>query len=824
MADSLIATYLAPQTALTWYRRLTLAFMLYSWVAFFLAVYSLAAHVNQPYGGFLWSWANTDGLYKVDYLSHELSGQLQPLDFLLAIDNEPTPANPHQLYAVAQKVYHERGATVCADNPPPSPPTVTYTIKRAHVISQIRVPITCFTVATIGWVALMQLYYGVVFIYLAYLLFQSTPAPQLTAAHQLPLTLSILMSLFSSVASIHGADTWGINETWVNWLGAFWGNNMLYAMIIAFGCHLITIFPPQSPSTGFYRFRVIWHLLFPLMLLFFSTICIYSGINWSPPVRFLTYFTGSLAPISYVFIFAFAGERYRHLYRNTTDPQVKKQLSRMAVPVLILFILECLTFLKELPLSVALIGVNAAFLLNNLFTLVITIPFFMITFAIIRYQTLPHTATFFRFLISTMFAVTLSQIFASLIIISPANSILWLFVLLTIYSAFWITPKWFGWNNSPLKYLQKLMQAETIDNDDLKAISQDIQNKLDFDLLISTTLQSLVNHLELRFAAIWLVKANNELQLETATDAMPDNLPETLTLWVDQATFCNPKTTPELPSVGQILLPLMISKQHIGLILISERWTDEIFQAADLTVLDNMLGQQIALALNTAKQFRELRLAPEKIKQAERDERQRIAGDLHDLTQAQLNQLNYTLDKVASLLTTDPAEAQRILQRSQMGVNQAAQDLRAILSDLSNEIGSTLPLATVLQEYIDQAKAVYTHLTFIMEVEPLVDKLLATSKKSALLRVCRQSLDNALVHAQAKTIKFVIQLNPQHNIVEFAIIDDGRGFAERPFGELLKGGHRGLHRMSLWLLQYNGHVEIQSSPGQGTIIKGYLPI
>ena len=60
--------------------------------------------------------------------------------------------------------------------------------------------------------------------------------------------------------------------------------------------------------------------------------------------------------------------------------------------------------------------------------------------------------------------------------------------------------------------------------------------------------------------------------------------------------------------------------------------------------------------------------------------------------------------------------------------------------------------------------------------------------------------------------------------MEFAIIDDGRGFAERPIGELLKEGHRGLHRMELWLLQYNGHVEIQSSPGQGTIIKGYLPI
>jgi len=794
--------------ALKAYRFLALAFLGYALFLMAFAMYSLIVHVNQPYGGFLWSWANTHGLHKVDHLSHESSGNLQPADFILAIEGQTTP--PRQMYQLAQTIY-QRHANVCSANPPPEAILITYTIERRGQQEIIEAPVYCFTWITVIRIALMPMTFALLLFGLACLFYWANPNQELT------LTLTILMSLLACVAASHTADTWGIDENWINLIGAFGATNLIYGFITAFTLHLITIFPSQYPSMWLYRLRFWWYRVIPLGIIAFSTLCFILGQHWHPLVGSLTVFVGSFVPGSFIIIMLIILVRYTHIYRMTTSLQVKNQLKTISGSIIFLIFLGILTIIKEFPKVIPWFPVN-----ENAFTLLIFLPFIGITFAIIRYQAFPRRVIFFRLLTTVGLAISTSLVFSTLLLWQAESREILLFIALIFFNTLWVFP------NPMQRVLQRFTNDKTVEATQTEQFNDDIQQLQtpDLDLLALTVVESFAKQLELNFVALWLLHEQSDLLiLETTTNKAPLNLlPHELN--TAQVWSNSPQRLIEgilAQAGGEISLPLQVDTRKIGLLLLSERWTEEIFTEADWPAL-TLMAHQTALAMDTARQFRALRRASLQIEQAQLDERQRIATDLHDLTQAQLNQLNFTLEQAADLLLSNPIEAQKILQRGQTRVNQTAQDLRGILRALSNEVWSGLPLSIILQEYVEQAQQLYTYITFILEIESAVDEKLAGHKKSALLRVCRQSLDNALAHAQAKSIKFVIQLNSKQTMVEFSIIDNGRGFVKRSHGDLLEAGHRGLYLMSSRLLEYNGRVEIDSTPGQGTIIKGYLPI
>ncbi len=80
-----------------------------------------------------------------------------------------------------------------------------------------------------------------------------------------------------------------------------------------------------------------------------------------------------------------------------------------------------------------------------------------------------------------------------------------------------------------------------------------------------------------------------------------------------------------------------------------------------------------------------------------------------------------------------------------------------------------------------------------------------------------------MAHAQAAEISITLQPSSDHDGIEFAIADDGRGFIQRSPSELLEQGHYGLHIIEARALQHGGRVTVKSTPGKGTVVKGFLP-
>jgi signal transduction histidine kinase len=173
-----------------------------------------------------------------------------------------------------------------------------------------------------------------------------------------------------------------------------------------------------------------------------------------------------------------------------------------------------------------------------------------------------------------------------------------------------------------------------------------------------------------------------------------------------------------------------------------------------------------------------------------------------------------------SLAHDDPAKADELLQRSIEDVEQAAKTVRQIRANLAPFQLQTSFVQPV-QELIDRFQA-RQHLEVQRTIAPDLDGYLSLEARHALYRVVQQALDNTAEHAQAKRIS--IALARTDHRVTFDIEDDGVGSDVDDRAQAEAQGSFGLKSMRDRIEAQGGTFELVSSPGQGTIVQGWLPI
>ena len=93
-----------------------------------------------------------------------------------------------------------------------------------------------------------------------------------------------------------------------------------------------------------------------------------------------------------------------------------------------------------------------------------------------------------------------------------------------------------------------------------------------------------------------------------------------------------------------------------------------------------------------------------------------------------------------------------------------------------------------------------------------------------LLAVAREALSNIARHADCKCVS--LNISVAHNLLVAEIRDDGRGFAGPQNAHAAtngRGGH-GLENMRSRVAELGGHLSIDSTPGQGTLLKVSVPL
>lgn len=217
-----------------------------------------------------------------------------------------------------------------------------------------------------------------------------------------------------------------------------------------------------------------------------------------------------------------------------------------------------------------------------------------------------------------------------------------------------------------------------------------------------------------------------------------------------------------------------------------------IIHRVQLVIRENrkLSNEMVELKLNSIRQL----LA------TQQEERMRIAGDLHDLTGAQLAVLKLRVDR----LPVDPERLREILTM----IDELAESSRNIAHDLRT---------AALHEF-DLSEVVSQHLRRLNETQPIIFQFvqsgtprdLPEAAELAVYKIIMELVTNILRHSGAT--EAIVQFTFQDDGLELLVEDDGVGI-----GQTYKAG-LGISNIRHRIEQMKGRFHLDTRPGNTTYI------
>lgn len=257
-----------------------------------------------------------------------------------------------------------------------------------------------------------------------------------------------------------------------------------------------------------------------------------------------------------------------------------------------------------------------------------------------------------------------------------------------------------------------------------------------------------------------------------------------------------------------ISVALRLHGEVVGEVDLLYRETPEL-AAADRDLLDSL-----AAHLSTA--IERLRAAALQREAAIAEERAMLARELHDsIAQG----LAFTKIQVQLLRQSQVAgrteDAAKLLDEVELGIKESTADVRALLLHFRTRTDGD-DLVPALQQTLHKFR-LQSGLAAELEVRGHGAPLPA-DQQVQLLHVVQEALSNVRKHAGARSVKLLVEQQPQFSI---EVQDDGRGFDTE--GEGPDDSHVGLRIMRERAERVGAFIDIQSQPGSGTRVRVALP-
>ncbi|MEI2612503.1 MAG: histidine kinase [Candidatus Promineifilaceae bacterium] len=796
------------QRGLSIFRWVVAAALAYSLIVMFLTAWPSLRLINRPFGGFLWQWDNTNGVYRVDETIFDANSPLKPADFILAVNDLAGPMPT--LSTRAQELY-DAAAFVCDPNNNTPAPQATYLInRRGQETLQINAPIQCFHFFTWLRFTILPIIVALIVWIAGIIVFWADSRREFNLLFVFFLTWSTHIIAKQYVHEI------GIHTSFGQFV-AIWITVPAFILPIPLLIHLAAIWPEHRPLHLLHRTAIIWYIIIPVFLIIIRAIQFQLGAEWHEQVGRLSYIRAALTAIGWSIAVSAWFIRAVLVYRTTETPQdrrMRQQAKGIMVSLLPVLFLGILMVALENPSLFPWIPIGQLWMF-----LPICLSLMGMVYTVLRYQLFPGRLR----LLSALTAIAVAICIIILIMLIPQPSVESSFILFLLAvigtSILWTQP-------SPMqRFLQRLAAPGTIDRRMIEQFNQDVRVELDPDVLPQQIVNSLETRLELNLVAIWLGDERDGWQLDTFSDS---TIGYQLPPHIEPADLSHNEPTRLLPTAllragCEIGLPLVSGGERIGLIGLGQRWTGELFDHTDMAALQ-IIANQASLAMSTARYIRRLRQLPLELQEAQQLERRRIAGELHDSTKSQLNHLVYKLEKAREHLYHDPVQVECWLNESTQELNQAIREMRLLIQNLLPLFLPGMALSTALSHYLEQVRPLHKDVVFGIQVDETSEKGLDAAAQETILRVCQLAIANALLHGQPRTVQIIIQPDTEAKSIRFTISDDGKGFVMRPLTEWLAHGHYGLYLMELQVQQHpGGHLTIESVLDHGTVICGRLP-
>jgi signal transduction histidine kinase len=272
-------------------------------------------------------------------------------------------------------------------------------------------------------------------------------------------------------------------------------------------------------------------------------------------------------------------------------------------------------------------------------------------------------------------------------------------------------------------------------------------------------------------------------------------------------------------------LEFLISYLGLGLlgVTLARLYVDVGWWAVAAFVMPLLLARQMffrtrALEEATAElKDREvvLRALSNRMAEERQDERQQIAGYLHDDLAQVLYRMALHLDISEKQLEKGrPEKARQEIASLRESRDRAMQLIRALIRDLHRSPLGRAGLSEALNSYAQEVERD----TGIRILTSFEDVEMAPPVQLLCYHVAREAVMNAIKHAEASSIS--ISLEPTEEGARLRVADDGMGF-DVEAGE--PEGHYGLTMMKERAQVSGGEFKIESAEGEGTTVIADFP-
>ncbi len=204
------------------------------------------------------------------------------------------------------------------------------------------------------------------------------------------------------------------------------------------------------------------------------------------------------------------------------------------------------------------------------------------------------------------------------------------------------------------------------------------------------------------------------------------------------------------------------------------------------------------------------------VMQAEENERERIARDLHDGVGQMMSAAKMNLSAIESEINFTDTGQQQSFEKIIQLVDESCREVRTVSHIMMPNALLKNNLASAIREFV--ARLNNKTLAVHVYTEGL-DERLDSNTETVLYRVIQECVNNAIKHAGATTLD--ISLIRDKDGISGTIEDNGKGF------DTINQGNSdgiGLKNISTRIEYLKGTVDFDTAPGRGTVIAMHIPL
>ncbi|MEZ4865798.1 MAG: response regulator [Caldilineaceae bacterium] len=233
-----------------------------------------------------------------------------------------------------------------------------------------------------------------------------------------------------------------------------------------------------------------------------------------------------------------------------------------------------------------------------------------------------------------------------------------------------------------------------------------------------------------------------------------------------------------------------------------------------------LLERSIRYALRQKQIQADLAEAQQRLLDSRENERAHLAHRLHEGPLQDLIGMRFYLGAVIDVVKDEQARDQ--LGFVQENLQSVIEAMRLLCVDLRppalGPFGLEKAIRAAARRFHEQAPAIEVALDLDEDGQQLPERV-----RLALYRIFQQALSNVQRHSQASHVRISLRLLPYQ--VQLRIRDDGIGFTPPPNRVAFsRQGQVGLLEAAEHAAAIGGHLEVQSTPGNGALVMVHAPL